>query len=68
MIVVDERLCPQNHPCPAASSCPQGAIVQDDVFSAPRIDQELCTECGLCTRACRVFSFAADEVTAGSPS
>jgi Fe-S-cluster-containing hydrogenase component 2 len=61
MIAVNQRACPQNHPCPAVSSCPVGAIVQDG-FSAAHIDHELCTECGACTQACRVFSHVADEV------
>jgi len=55
MITVDERFCPKNHPCPTVRVCPVGAIVQDDSSSAPRIDRELCTDCGLCTHTCRVF-------------
>ena len=55
MIAVDERFCPKNHPCPTVRACPTGAIAQDDIHSAPRIDRELCTECGLCTHTCRVF-------------
>ncbi len=62
MISVNVNACPQNHPCPAASRCPEGAIIQDDIFVAPRIDHELCTECGACTQLCRVFSLARDEV------
>ena len=62
MIAVNEHACPQNHPCPAVRSCPVGAIIQDDIFSAPRIDHEFCTECGACPQACRVFSQVADEV------
>ncbi len=58
MIVVNEAYCPQNHRCPAVSFCPQAAIVQDDIHSAPRIDDELCTECGACTQICRTFSYA----------
>jgi len=60
MINVNVQACPQNHPCPAVHSCPFGAIVQDDIFSAPRIEYELCTECGVCTQACRVFSQVSD--------
>jgi Fe-S-cluster-containing hydrogenase component 2 len=64
MIRVNESACPQNHPCPAVKSCPEGAIVQDDISSAPRIDHERCTECGACTSACRVFSLAPETVGA----
>jgi Fe-S-cluster-containing hydrogenase component 2 len=42
--------------------CPEGAIVQEDIYSAPRVDDELCTECGACTKVCRVFSQVRDEV------
>lgn len=62
MIHVDERFCPKNHACPSVRVCPVGAIVQDDVRSAPRIDHELCTECGLCTHTCRVFVAVEDPV------
>ncbi len=61
MIVVNDRFCPQNHRCPAVSYCPQGAIVQHDIYSAPRIDHELCTECGACTQVCRTFSLVHDD-------
>jgi ferredoxin len=62
MIVVNDRFCPQNHRCPAVSYCPQRAIVQEDIYSAPRIDHDLCTECGACTQVCRTFSLVHDEV------
>ena len=65
MIVVNDHFCPQNHACPAIASCPEGAIVQDGIYSAPRIDHDLCTECGVCTSACRVFSQVRDEVAVG---
>ncbi len=65
MIAVNVQACPQNHPCPAVQYCPEGAIIQDDIFSAPRIDEEKCTECGACTRVCRVFSKVQDEVPVG---
>lgn len=55
MIQVDEARCPKNHPCPAVRVCPVDAIIQDDIFSAPRIDHETCIECGACVSACRVF-------------
>lgn len=62
MIDVNESACPQNHTCPAVHYCPEGAIIQDDVRSAPRIDRELCTECGACLSVCRVFSQVPDAV------
>ena len=62
MIAVNVHACPQNHPCPAVRSCPVGAIIQDDIYTAPRVDQDLCTDCGACTKACRVFSRVPDEV------
>ena len=61
MIVVDDRYCPQNHACPAVAACPEGAMTQDGVSAAPRIDHDLCTECGVCTGRCRVFSLMRDE-------
>lgn len=60
MIKVNDFACPQNHPCPAVHTCPEGAIVQDGVFSPPRIDHDLCTECGACTGMCRVFKRVSD--------
>ncbi len=62
MMVANPDYCPKNHACPASSRCPEGAILQDDIFSAPRVDQELCTGCGACTRICRVFAMVPDEV------
>jgi Pyruvate/2-oxoacid:ferredoxin oxidoreductase delta subunit len=62
MIPVNERHCPQDHPCPAVRYCPEGAIIQDDVFAAPRIDYERCTGCGTCTGVCRVFAEVAEPV------
>ncbi len=55
MIVVNDQHCPKNHRCPAVSCCPQGAIIQDTATSAPRIEYELCTECGSCALVCRTF-------------
>jgi len=65
MIHVDERFCPKNHRCPAVTYCPQRAIVQETVFSAPTIDAEKCTGCALCTRVCRVFVQAQEPVSVG---
>ena len=62
MIGVNTAACPQNHPCPVVRLCLAGALTQVDTFSAPRIDHELCTECGACTSACRAFSQVASPV------
>lgn len=65
MIAVNVQACPQNHPCPAVRYCPEGAIVQDSIYDAPRIDDNLCTECGACTSVCRVFTQVNDQVPVG---
>ncbi len=62
MIITNPLACPQNHACPAVRRCPVEAIVQDNIYSAPRIDQDLCTECGACSQVCRVFTQVADQV------
>jgi len=62
MIAVNVQACPQNHTCPAVRSCPEAAILQGSIYEAPRIDHDLCTECGACSVACRVFSRVPDEV------
>jgi Fe-S-cluster-containing hydrogenase component 2 len=43
--------CPANHPCPLVKKCPSGAIKQVG-NGLPVIDQNLCTECGVCTLTC----------------
>ncbi len=55
MIEIVEAYCPQNHPCPVINVCPYGAISQESSYSAPKIDEELCTECGTCTDYCPAF-------------
>jgi Fe-S-cluster-containing hydrogenase component 2 len=62
VIVTNPDYCPQNHACPAARYCPAEAIVQDDIYSVPRVDHELCTECGACSHICRVFTQVSDKV------
>jgi len=44
MIRVNEHYCPQNHPCPVVRACPVGAVTQENFCSAPKIDEEECTE------------------------
>ena len=56
MIKIREEYCPKNHRCPATFRCPVGAIKQKNAFSAPTIDKELCTDCGICIHQCNVFS------------
>ena len=49
-VVVQDR-CPQDHRCPLLDACPVGAIDQES-FNAPSIDDDVCIECGICTRSC----------------
>ena len=58
MIVVNDRLCPQNHACPAIASCPEGAIVQDGIYSAPRRPRSVHRVRGLHERLPRVLTGA----------
>lgn len=48
--VIKER-CPQNHRCPLMRVCPTGAISQNG-YGLPIIDDEKCTDCGVCTNYC----------------
>lgn len=50
-IVIDERRCPQNHPCPARRICPVGAITQNG-FDLPVVDEEKCIKCKKCVMYC----------------
>ncbi len=50
-ITVVEQRCPANHSCPAVWACPKGAINQNG-HSAPSIDKEKCTSCGICLNYC----------------
>ncbi len=65
MIEVNVHAGPQNHPCPAVQYCPEGAMLQGSIYEAPHIDYDKCTECGVCTQVCRVFSKIKDEVPVG---
>jgi len=50
-IIVDKKLCPQNHPCPALRICPANALSQEG-YHSPVVDEEKCLECGKCARFC----------------
>lgn len=57
-ISINEKRCPQNHPCPVVRVCPTKAIEQVG-FNAPTVIQDKCVDCGKCIRYCPmgVFSF-----------
>ncbi len=51
--LIVQDLCKQcAHPVPCADACPNGAIVVKPPVNARIIDQDLCTGCGICRRAC----------------
>lgn len=56
-MIVNPQKCPQNHPCPAIAVCPVKAISQQNNFSLPQINGELCIECGKCMRYCPMSAF-----------
>ena len=51
MIIVDEKICPQDHRCPARRVCPVKAISQEN-FNLPKIDNKICIECQKCINFC----------------
>ena len=61
MIEIRDEYCPQNHPCPVMRICPVGAITQRG-YGAPIVDQEKCTGCKKCVRACSTFAWVDDKV------
>jgi len=54
-VIIDEKRCPQNHPCPAIGACPHKALSQK-YFDAPKVDQAKCHECGACVKFCPMHS------------
>jgi len=50
-VKVDASLCSQDHACPAAEICPNEALTQEGT-AAPTVDEDLCTECGVCVEEC----------------
>jgi len=51
MIVIDPRICPQDHECPLVRICPTEAISQEKV-ELPKVDQKKCIECMACVKKC----------------
>ena len=64
-VFINEHLCPQNHWCPARNMCPSEAITQKTPFSAPEIDKEKCTNCGVCLKFCPYGAFREEDLEAG---
>ena len=55
-IQVNEKRCPQNHPCPIVRVCPTNAVIQVG-FNAPSVDEAKCIDCGKCIRYCGYGAF-----------
>lgn len=51
MIKVDEKICPQDHKCPAIRVCPVNAITQEG-FGLPQVNNDICVECQKCIKFC----------------
>ncbi len=48
----EPRLCDQNPYCPAARSCPSGALCVDRKTFRPVFDSDMCTGCAVCASSC----------------
>jgi Fe-S-cluster-containing hydrogenase component 2 len=59
-IIVNEKRCPQNHPCPSIRVCPVNAITQDG-YNAPMVDEEVCIKCKKCVLYCPMGAIQAAE-------
>jgi len=59
-LVVYQRRCPQNHPCPSVRVCPVDALSQQSI-EAPAVDQSKCIECGKCVRYCPMGALSLEE-------
>ena len=57
-VEIREELCPKNHYCPVTRICPQNAILQESPYQAPEIDENNCSDCGLCTNYCAYGAIA----------
>jgi ferredoxin len=56
--VIPEK-CPQNHRCPAVSTCPTEALTQEG-NKAPVVDDDKCTDCGACVKRCPMKALVLD--------
>lgn len=50
-LVIQNRLCPKNHKCPAVKACPVNALSQEGT-EAPTVNAETCIACGKCATVC----------------
>ena len=50
-VIIEQSLCPQNHPCPAVRVYPVHALTQNG-YEAPLIDATKCVDCKRCIRVC----------------
>lgn len=59
-IVIDQKRCPQNHPCPSVRICPVGALTQHG-FDAPQVDESKCIHCKKCVQFCPMGAIQGKE-------
>jgi len=51
VLIIRDKLCPQNHLCPAVKECPVNALAQNGM-RVPTVDREKCIACGKCAETC----------------
>ncbi len=51
-VKVDSNKCTKEATCPAAEACPFDALVQATGGTVPTVDEDTCSDCGICVDEC----------------
>jgi heterodisulfide reductase subunit A-like polyferredoxin len=51
-VTVDASKCTKEAECPAAAACPFDALVQSEGGTVPTVDEDTCSDCGICVDEC----------------
>lgn len=51
-VKVDASKCTKEEECPAAAVCPFESLCQSGPATVPTVDEDTCTDCGICVDEC----------------